>query len=321
MKALPQKIAVIGPGAIGSLFAVLLARAGHTLFLLDRRCERAAQRNAHGLILQTGSQQISVPVQSGIDATEFGPADIIFICTKAYDTASTLTQSAKLLRQDSIVISLQNGLGNAEIIAAGLAGRRHSLLCASTSQGALLQQNGIVLHTGRGLTRLAPFSPANTNDANTTAEMLNNADIATEICADAQAMLWDKLIINAAINPVTAIYGITNGDVIKYPRIRKLALDAAEEAAKTARKMGIITSTSESPRDQVSTVCQVTASNRSSMLRDIESGRKTEIDAITGVIIDQARQNNISAPVNKKLFQQIKELENQNTPFCTEALA
>ena len=301
---LPSRIAIIGPGAIGSLFAAVLARAQHDVFLLDRNPTRAAQRNAAGIRVQELAGAWEVTARSSTCAADFGIADIVLICTKAYDTASAVALLPPLMGHDTIVLSLQNGVGNADLISA--VAPRHCV-CASTAMGARIDTAGTLCWTGQGITQLAPFEGTARSDAEAVGRILTAAHCGVEILSSAPGMLWAKLIINAAINPVTAIHGITNGALLLHPEARKQAFAAAQEAGHVADAMGI-TRASKDVIGCVTEVCKGTATNRSSMLQDIERGTPTEIDAITGAVIREAERHHVAVPVNRILYRAVQEL-------------
>ncbi len=305
MNSRVSRIAIIGPGAIGSLLAALLARSGHDLFLLDHRPQRALQRNAEGIRIEEKETHWQIAVKSSADANDFGKADVIFICTKAYDTAEAVKQLPGLTTPDTIVVSLQNGIGNSEIIAQQTAGRH--TVCAATAMGAFINKNGTIRRTGHGTTQAAPFGKTSIYDAQKIAELLSSSGCKTKTAADAQTMLWSKLLINAAINPLTAIYGITNGKLLSHKEACPIAYRAANETKAVTDALGIKL-TYDNPEKAVEKVCKETANNRSSMLRDIENHRKTEIEAITGVIITEAERLNIPVPANRKLFDAVRNL-------------
>ncbi len=297
-----SRIAIVGPGAIGSLFAALMARSGCDVFLLDRQQQRATQRANTAISVHEQRATWHANVKSSTRASDFKNSDAVFICTKAYDTVSAVKSIAPLVGSETIVVSLQNGIGNAEHIETIAA--KHCI-CASTAMGALLDETENVHWTGHGITQLAPFEDTEPCDAECIGKILTAAQCECHLQDNAQAMLWEKLIINAAINPVTAIHGISNGELLQHPEARKQAFATACEAKRVATALGI-TLSYEDPTAAVIEVCTKTARNRSSMLQDIEHGRPTEIEAITGAIITEANRLHIPIPMNEKLYSMIQ---------------
>jgi len=300
-----SRIAIIGPGAIGSLFGALLARSGHDLFLLDHRPQRALQRNTEGIHISEAESHWQVTVKSSAKALEFGKADVVFICTKAYDTAEAVKQLPALTSPHTIVVSLQNGIGNAEKISEQTAGVR--TVCSATGMGAFSDSSGTIHWAGHAATQLAPFGKTPVNAAQKIEKLINCTGCKAETVDNVSTMLWSKLLINASINPVTAIYKINNGELLNHKEALRIAYQAAHETETVANALGIRLSY-DNPIEVLKKVCEETANNRSSMLQDIENHRKTEIDAITGVIITEAERLNIPVPANKKLFDAVRHL-------------
>jgi 2-dehydropantoate 2-reductase len=298
-------IAIVGPGAIGSLVAALLVRSGHALFLLDNRKERAATRATRGLDVHDGDSTWHADVASSTHAVDGGVVDLLFVCTKAFDTERALQDARPLLGLNTTVVSIQNGMENGNFIKT--VSPNHGL-CASTAMGALLETPFSIRWTGHGETKLAALPGTSPQDADTVASILTAAGMTCHTAPDLQSALWEKLIINAAINPTTAIFGIRNGELPEHPEALALALAAALEARCVAEAMEIRLP-SKDVATAINTVCRLTADNRSSMLCDIDAGRKTEIDEITGYIVRQAEALGIPTPVNERLLAAVHERE------------
>jgi 2-dehydropantoate 2-reductase len=196
------------------------------------------------------------------------------------------------------VVSLQNGIGNAETIARYAPGRT---ICAVTSMGADIENSCTTRWTGRGPTILAPFENTPMHCATTVAENLQHCGIDASATTDADELLWSKLIINCAINPVTAAYRITNGELLNHNEAYRTACAIARECAQVARAANIKLSYSD-PIEAFTSVCRKTSGNRSSMLRDILNGNRTEIDSINGSVIKRAEQLGLPTPENRRIF-------------------
>ncbi len=293
-----SNITIIGPGAIGSLFAALLARAGHNVTLLDHNQKRSEERNISGITIIEDSATWHTHIKSSANAKIMGIANLVFICTKAYDTADATKYLPLITDKNTTLISLQNGIGNVEQIVKHAP--RHTI-CATTAMAALRKNSTTIHWTGKGTTNLAPFQNSSADNVNKVATLLTNANCPCEILDDAQSMLWGKLIINAAINPVTAIHNITNGELLENPKARKQAFAAAKEAEAVATALGVILPYSDLNMT-ITETCQTTSSNQSSMLQDIKNHRRTEIDSITGAIISEAKRLGIPTPINQILY-------------------
>jgi len=295
-----MNIAIVGPGAIGGLFGCRFADAGHRVTMVDHQPERATRLQNDGLMLDDENGVRSIRVSAVSDPRDALPAELVCICVKAYDTHNAVRRSAELLASARAVVSLQNGLGNAQAIHAVGANRA---VCATTALGAALETGRIRL-TGEGDTWIAPFLPSCEDAARFVFQVMQDAIGRCLYSGDSDSILWGKLIINAAINPITAIEGVPNGAILEREDLKTLLVSAARESESVARAADI-----RLPYDSAETkaleVCAQTALNRSSMLRDVDAGRRTEIEAINGKIIDLAERLDVAVPINRMLMDQI----------------
>jgi len=195
-----MKITVIGAGAMGSLFACFLHRAGHEVWLLDKDGERVEAIRRSGLTLEdaSGTHRLNVSTVT-VSAGDIGAADLVIVFVKSYDTAEALHDARPIVREDTRVLSLQNGLNNLETIAAATGKGR--LLGGTTAHGATLIAHGRVRHAGSGDTVIGVFGSAGAGELDGVAGLLNGAGIRTAVTGDLTATLWTKLMVNAAINP------------------------------------------------------------------------------------------------------------------------
>lgn len=301
-----MKIVIVGPGAIGCLFAGLLAKAGRNVSLLDNDPARAASIAADGIRIESAGGTDTVAADITADpAAVRQPVDCLCICVKAYDTRAAIRHARPLVSDDTLIVSLQNGLGNAEQIESEMPG--HAVACAVTSHGSTVLGAGHVRHAGTGSTATAPVGPRAAPGLSLFADTLEGAGIQVVRRDDCPSMLWSKAIVNAAINPLTAVHNVNNGAVLERPELRDTAMTAAAEAAAVAAAAGVPL-LFESAEEQVETVCRRTADNISSMLQDVRIGRETEIEAITGTIVEKAHELGVSVPTNERLLAEVKAL-------------
>ncbi len=300
-----MKIVIIGPGAIGCLFAGLLTQGGHAVHLLDKRADRAQSISRQGLLIDDLQGTRIIPVGATAQAETLKNADIIIICVKAYDTAGTIPELLTLISDRSLILTLQNGLGNIELLAAHVSPRQ--ILAGVTAHGSTLLGVGHVRHAGAGLTTLAALQPEYEHRAVELAAILTQADIKSDTAPDIASVLWSKLIINAAIGPVSALAGLPNGQLPEQARWHILLEQAAAEGAAVAARKGIRL-LYDDPVRAVTDICRNTASNFSSMLQDVRRGRRTEINEINGAILREALALSIPAPVHTELLQRIRKL-------------
>lgn len=305
-----MKTAIVGPGAMGCLFAALLTEAGHPVWLLDRSAERARRMAQAGLRVEGLGGTRRVPASATTDPVEIGVADLVFICVKAYDTAAAARAAIPLLGAHTRVVSLQNGLGNLEAIARAAA--PHQIAGGATAHGATLLEIGSIRHAGQGDTVIGRMDGRVDDGLLRLAELLSAANIQTSISRDIEAAIWSKLVVNAAINPLTALTRRPNGHLGRDPDTRRLVDLVASEAERIVSAAGIQLGYPDI-RAQVYAVCEATGENNSSMLQDVLRGRRTEIDAINGALVHRARTLNVAAPVNEMLTHLVKTMERGET--------
>ena len=308
---LPMRICIVGPGAIGCLFGAFLARSGHDVLMVDRRSERARLIDSRGIAVTGISGNFTGAVEATTDTGKAREADLIIICVKSYDTASALAGLPRDLADGCAVLTLQNGLGNVELIAERFgAGRAYA---GTTAIGATLLGPGHVRHSGRGVTVVGRYGGAPDDNVARIVRMLNDAGFEARLTTDVTIALWNKVIVNAAINPLTALIGVRNGWLVEIPEARRLLVRVVGECAEVGRTQGI----TDHPLPRVEEICRRTAQNVSSMLQDILRGKRTEIGSINTAILEEAERRGIPAPVNAMLAGLLSVLERRK-PFWQE---
>jgi 2-dehydropantoate 2-reductase len=287
-------IAVVGAGSLGSLLGGVLARE-HDVTLVGRE-PHVARVDSDGLHV-TGIENFHVEPAARTDPPE--RADLAVVAVKSYDTAATAEQ---LVECDlDACLSVQNGMGNEEALAAELD---CPVLAGTCTYGARLDGPGTVAFTGRGEVVLGAREGGESAAAERVGEAFQSAGVETTVAADMPRRLWEKLAVNAAINAATALSRVQNGALVEGPG-GSLAADAARETARVAREQGIALS-DERAVALTRQVIHDTAANRSSMLQDVESGRRTEIDAINGYVV---RAADTPVPVNATLARLVRTWE------------
>lgn len=294
-----MRIAVFGAGALGSLFGGLLARA-HDVLLVGRDPHMGAVAE-DGLRIEAGAEgtdDLRVRPRAGTRPPE-DPQDLVLVTVKAFDTADAAGQLAPLLGPGTLVVSLQNGLGNLEALAERIAPER--LVAAVTSHGATHVGPGVVRHGGVGDTTVGAWAGGETAEgrqrAETVARAFEAAGIDAEVTGDVRRTLWEKVLVNAAINPLTALARVKNGVLLQDAGLRACLAQLAEEGAAVARAAGHAIAGDDAAARAME-VARRTADNRSSMLQDVEKGRRTEVDAINGAIARTAAEHGVAAPMN-----------------------
>ena len=297
-----MRLLVVGTGAMACLFAAHLAGAGVEVTMLGGWPEGLNALRARGVrLLDLDGLEHQFPVRV-IDGSENeGAFTQAIVLVKSWQTARAAEQLAKLLADAGIALTLQNGLWNYETLAGILGAERVAL--GVTTVAARLIEPGYVKHTGEGKVTLG-INPKLAELQGT----LSISGFLVEVVADPRSLLWGKLIINAAINPLTAILKIPNGELLTQPDTRELLREVTTEAEFVAYHNGVRLPYPD-PIEVVEQVARNTAANHSSMLQDVLSGRPTEIDAINGAIVREAEKVGIPTPVNRVLWHLVKGLD------------
>ncbi|MCC7355534.1 MAG: 2-dehydropantoate 2-reductase [Anaerolineae bacterium] len=299
-----MRIAVVGAGALGSLFAARLASVA-SVIMLSRWAEAIAEIKAQGLRLvdAEGERAHLVPISS--DSSAAAPADLALVLVKSYDTAHAAEWAATALAPTGLALTLQNGLGNAEILAAMVG--LHRTVQGVTSEGATLLGPGRVRHAGSGVTSVGT-KPDLTARLEEIAALFRQAGFATDLSDRVDSLVWGKLVISAGINPLTALLDVPNSALVEDDAARAALRLAVDEAAAIAGKVGIPLPYPDAGT-RAEEVCRATAANLSSMLQDVRRGSRTEIDAINGALVSAAAAAGLAAPVNRLLWHLVRARE------------
>jgi len=302
-------IVIVGPGALGCLFAVRFALAGgHDVRLLDHDPQRAALLHEQGLLFEEGgtNRRLMVPVTA--DPAIIAGAGLFLLCVKATAVASALANLRPYWPAGAMLLAFQNGIAHLGHLDALPASCGWGL--GVTTEGANLSGPGQVRHGGHGITRLG-FVGQRPEWAMTqlskVAAAFTDAALAAEVVPDIRDRLWHKLLVNVGINALTALHDCPNGKLLEITTARQRLMAAVAEAAVVAGAEGVAL-----PADPVAMtleVCRTTATNISSMLQDVRRRRPTEIAAINGAIVAAGKRHNIPTPVNRELTAAIMALE------------
>ena len=301
-----MKIAVIGTGAMGSLFGALLSSVSDVC-LIGNFKEHIRAINQDGLVIEKTdgiSEKYYFPAVT--DLSDLGPEfDLAIIFTKSYQTKEAAELAKPLLNREGLALTLQNGLGNLEIIADTVGSER--AVAGVTSHGATLTEPGHVRHAGHGHTHIAT-SPQYARSLEQIAEIFKSAGIDVSLFENLDSLIWGKLLINVGINAMTAILRVTNGVLGITPECEKIMEKAVSEARAVSNTLGIELPYDD-PLEQVKKVCSNTFGNRASMLQDILRGVQTEVGVINRAIVKKGEELDISTPYNVFLSEIIEALE------------
>lgn len=302
-----MNITIIGAGAMGGLFAARLASAGEQVAVVDIWAEHIACINEKGLTLhETDHSKIVAWPQAIGQPQDAPPPDLVIIFVKSIMTRKAAESAREVLGPRTRVLTLQNGMGNAEVIGEVVGAER--VIAGSTAQGAILLGPGRIRHGGEGKTHIGCLTGDVDDFCREVAATFTRAGLPTVADECASCMIWGKLVINVGINALTALLKLRNGELAKDETARELVEMAVEEAVAVAGAAGIALPY-DNPLQQVLEVATATGANHSSMLQDIMHGRKTEIEMINGSIVREGERLGVPTPVNKTLTLLISCLE------------
>jgi len=293
---------VAGTGALACLFAARLVSSGNNVTMLGSWPEGLTALRMHGVrLLEMNGNTHHYPVEVLDASGHHEKYRQALVLVKSWQTERVARQLERCLTTDGIALTLQNGLGNYETLLGVLGQERVAL--GITTLGARMLEPGYVQHTGEGKVIIGSHL-----HLNKFGELLRASGFQVEMITDPKSLLWGKLVINAAINPLTALLRVANGELLSRPAARELLGEAASEAALVAAEQGIQLPYGD-PVEAVEEVARNTASNISSMLQDVLRGTPTEIEAINGAIIRAGERLGIPTPVNKMLWLLVRGLD------------
>jgi 2-dehydropantoate 2-reductase len=302
---LSKKIAIIGAGAIGRLLAWTLRQGGHRPVLICRRAEQAEVLAEQGILLYDADgtgHQVEIEAVWAYTRDDLSAVDGAILTVKSYDTSD----AGKLIRDrfpDVPVLSLQNGLGNGEKLAKSLPASQITL--GLTTHGATAEGETSVHYKGRGETVIGDFQPG-AMGAKWWAELLAGCGHPVKVADDIRREVWSKAMVNIGINPLTALFGLTNGELLGHRDLLAVSQVLVAEAEAVARAEGVELHGSFR---RVLDVCRATAANRSSMLQDMLRRRPTEIEALCGEIVRLGRIHGLATPGNQRVFDMVTEAQ------------
>lgn len=295
---------IVGPGAMGCLFASHLKRAGIDVTLLDYRQERADLINDQGIRVEgvTGKHMVQVPVVVGKSSDI---PDVILICVKANQTRKAADPLRSWVGDGAHILTVQNGLGNLEILEDIFGKKR--VLGGVTAEGATLLGPGHLRHAGQGDTIIGPKGDPD-GPVSGIVSAFNRAGFTARSVDNVDDLIWGKLIINVGINALTAITRLKNGRLPEVDGTRSVMEEAVNEAVAVVRAKGINLPYPD-PLGRVLEVCKATAENIASMLQDVLRHGMTEVDYINGAIVREGKKLGIPTPVNHTLTSLVRAIQ------------
>ena len=299
-----MNVVVLGTGALGCVFAAQLA-ARADVWMLGSWAEgiAAVQRDGIRITGRDGSVR-QVRVQAATDPAQVPPVDAALLLVKSYQTERAAAWAARVLRPEGLAVTFQNGLDNGPKLVAAVGAERAAVGVNYT--GATLLGPGETRYTAQ-LTNLIGTSPLVGERVDALCVLLTAVGVTTQACGAIEGEMWAKGVVNAAINPLTALWRVPNGELLTAPGRRAALADLVAEAAAVAPARGITLPLADL-QAHTEHICRVSAANHSSMLQDIEHGRPTEIDSINGVIVGKGRRLGVPTPLNEAVWRLVRAM-------------
>jgi 2-dehydropantoate 2-reductase len=300
------RVAVLGAGAVGCYYGGLLARAGNPVRLVGRPAHVEAIRR-DGLVIEWADRRETIRTDATTDVAAVHEAGVVLVCVKSPDTDAAALSLRPHLAPDAILVTLQNGVDNAERLRAVLP---QTVFAAVVYVGAYMSAPGVVRHTGRGdlvlgAARADAARPGVGERLSGVAAMFEAAGIACPLSADIDAALWTKLVINCAFNAVSALGRARYGRMAREPAVRALMEGAVRETVAVARASGVGLD-ERRLIDAVWGVADALAQQYSSTAQDVLRGKPTEIDALNGFVAARGAALGVDVPINRTLFALVK---------------
>jgi len=293
-------IGILGAGSLGRLWAASLP-AGRAAFIPRPAGPPLSEIRYRFLPFHGPESLIQIPWLEAEDSPES-----ILVTTKAGDTVEAIAGVVDWLPANVPIILFQNGLGSQQAVAAQWPDR--PILAASTTEGANRPEPGLLVHAGTGDTWIGPMTDSADHQLTRSVAMLNASGLTIHPEHNILPRLWQKLVINAGINPYTALLDCPNGEILSAPLYRDSIDGLCRELSELMRASGQAEATPEALRQRIETVARRTARNTSSMRADVLGGRVTEIQFINGYLVRLGKELGIATPVNQMLTQRVQQL-------------
>ena len=303
-----MRIAIVGTGAMGGLFACHLAAADIDLWCIDVWREHVDAIAANGLLVDRDGAKRHVPLQVTTDPARCGPCDVVIVFTKYGQTETALGTMRPLVGVQTLLVTLQNGIGNVDLIQAAFPGNR--ILFGLTTATCNLTGPGAISTTGMQGTQTHawPVDGVRDHPVDAFAAVLQGSGIPFFLSPDIEVQIWKKLVVNCALNTSCAITGTTVGEVTALPGSWPALLQVADEIVAVGCKKGLPLNVNVT-RAYLRDVAAAASTHVPSMAQDIRAGRRTEIDCLTGAVLREAQRLGVAMPVTQTLDALVRVIE------------
>jgi 2-dehydropantoate 2-reductase len=312
------KICFMGAGALGATIGGVLTEGGNDVWLIDAYQAHVDAMNSAGLSMLEGETERHVKVKARTNCEGIGFADLVIVLVKSFHTRQAVEDAAPIIGPDTMVMSIQNGLGHEEIISS-IVGRSR-VLAGKTYVGGVFLGPGRVRSGVQGKeTIIGELDGGITDRVKAIAETFNRAKLITEVSPNIMGVMWDKLLINVAGSALTATTRLTYGGLYSLPILERSGLAAIAEAMEVARASGIKLSIKEPREAWIKASSGLPPQFKTSMLQSLEKGSPTEVDFIHGPVVQWGEKCGVPTPVNETLIACVKGIEYALTDYPGKA--
>lgn len=313
-----MKILFAGAGALGSTIGGVLAEGGHEVWLVNRDTAHVDAINAGGLRMLDGAEERVVRVRARAGYDGIGIVDLVVVLVKSYDTETVVREATPVIGPDTVVMSLQNGLGHEEILA-DIVGRGRVLAGKTYTGGVLLGPGHVLIGTKGKETIIGELDGTVSNRTKAIAKAFRAAGLETDVSTNIVGTMWDKLFINVAGGGITAITRLTYGGMYGLPVLEQLGLAAIQEAMDVARAAGVTISTTDPRQAWLKAGAGLSPQFKTSMLQSMERDAPTEVDYIHGSVVRWGQRTGMATPVNSTIVALVKGIEYARTDYPGKA--
>ena len=301
-----MKIAVIGSGAMGCLYGAYLSKDNEVI-MIDGWKDNVEKINENGITLDEENGSYTYKAKAYEDSRDINDVYLVIVFVKSINTISELNKHKNIFKEDTIVLTLQNGYGNDEDIMKFV--KKENIIIGTSSHSSIMVGPGHAKHAGCGTTHISTVV-GNQDNAEKVAEIFNKAGFITEVNNDVKRLIWSKLFVNIAINPLTTILKMNNGAVAENDSVKEIAAKLVKEAVIVANKEGM-NFTFEEAFNNALDVSYKTRLSKSSMYQDTLRKAKTEIDKINGTVVRLSSKYNIECPYNSMICDLVHAIESE----------
>jgi 2-dehydropantoate 2-reductase len=301
-----MRIAVVGAGAMGSIFGARFTQGGHEIVLVDVARPLVEKIAADGVTVVRGDDETTTRIEATSDPASVGVCDAAVFFVKCYHTAAAAETARPLVGPDTIVASLQNGWGNGDVLAAAYDPAQ--VVVGVTYNSGTVLELGKVAHPGVGPTYVGAYEGDSNAGAERLAEAIGDGGLEAQVSPEIRPEIWKKLILNAATLPTASLTGMNAGALTAHESMHDLVSETAREAVAVARALGYDISEQERV-DYIHALLERAGPTKGSMLQDFEARRPTEIDVINGAVVRGADDTGVPVPLNRAFVALVKGWE------------